>query len=187
MHSGAGVAYGVPGLHWWAVGFAGGAERAACRLRHGVEALDVAVWPVGAEALDAGENDTRIRCGESVVAESHALYRARRQVLGDDICLLHQIKQQLLATLGLEVERDAALVGVEVEEVVRVARGAGNCAPGIAASRIFDLDDVCTQPRKHLSAGRASFKLGHVNYSDAVERFIHCEAPFSCQWSANGS
>src|SRR6202023_284217 len=88
-------------------------HRAAGRLRNHVEAFVFAVRPVRAESLDRQVNEARIYFAQSIVTETEALERTEREIFGEHVDLLNQVDEHRAALLALEVERDAAFVGVE--------------------------------------------------------------------------
>jgi hypothetical protein len=73
----------------------------------------------------------------------------------------------------LEVDREAALVGVEDEEEHRVEpRHLGPVAPRLLAAGRLDLDDVGAQPAQELRAGGAGFELREVENPHAGQRAL---------------
>jgi hypothetical protein len=56
----------------------------------------------------------------------------------------HQVDEDFPAASGFQIERDAALVGVEQNEVVGIDAGFFGCAPAslLAFFRLFDFDHV---------------------------------------------
>ena len=83
---------------------------AAHRLGDRGEAGALGVRARLAVARDPGEDESRIRLAEALPAEIPLLERPRSEVLGQDVGLLDELEQQLLAPLRPEVERDALLV-----------------------------------------------------------------------------
>src|SRR5213078_2024416 len=98
----AGVADRRTGLDRLAVTLAGDAHRPARRLGDWVEREAVLVGAAGAEALDLGVDDARVDRADDIVAKPQALDRARREVLGEDIGLLHHFLDQREAALVLQ-------------------------------------------------------------------------------------
>jgi hypothetical protein len=84
-------------------------------------------------------------------AEAEAVEHARPEVLHDDVALLQQIDEHLLALVRLHVHGDRALVAVEHREIKRVRVGDVAQLPtrGIAL-RILELDHVRAHPREQL-------------------------------------
>ena len=75
----------------------------------------------------------------------------------------------------LEVQRDAALVGVECEEVAAVHAGflGAAIAARLPLAGLLHLDDVGAEPGQELRAGGAGLELGQVQDADAVQGFAH--------------
>src|SRR6185295_16834359 len=95
---------------------------AAHRLGDGLVALVVAVGTVRPEALDARVNEAGIERPHGGIAEAETIEDARPEVLEEDIGALEELSEHLLASCGLQVQGQAALVGIEreVEEAVGV-------------------------------------------------------------------
>ena len=85
-----------------------------------------------------------------------------RKVLRHDIPLFHEFEEGIVPRLGLEVQRDATLVGVEIDEV----RGVGAVGPRNAPTsrvtplKLLNLDDVRAEPGEHLRAQGAGLEPG---------------------------
>ena len=112
MHSGTGIADGRAGLKRRRAGKSGDRHRAARSLRDHVEALVFAVGAEGPEALDRQVDQTRINFLQFVIAEAEAFERAERIILRHDIDLLHQVEENLLPLVALEVQRDRPFVRI---------------------------------------------------------------------------
>ena len=95
QHAGAGVADRAAGLDRRLAGLAGDAHRAAGGLRDHVEGEALLVRAALAEALDLAIDDAGVDRLQHVVAETEALDRAGREVLGEDVGLLDQLLDQL--------------------------------------------------------------------------------------------
>ena len=175
VHAGAGIADGGPGVGRRVVGEAGDAHRPAHGLRDGLEGLVAGVRPVAAEALDGAVDEAGIDLGEHVVAEAEPVQRARREILDQHVHFRDQLPEQRLAVPGLEVERQALLVGVQHQEEQPVlARYVGHGpAGGLAPARLLQLDDLGAEPGQHLRAGGARLVVGHVDDPDAVQGRAH--------------
>ena len=109
------------------------------------------------------------------IAEAPALERAERVVFGEDIDLLDHLDEDFLAAFGLEVEGDAALVGVEQHEVMRIDAGLFGQQPAALLAHFgrLDLDHVGAEPRQHLGARGAGFELREVENLYTSQRFFH--------------
>ena len=179
MHPGAGVADRRSGLERRRTGKSGQRHRAAGRLRNHVEAFVLAVRAVRAEALDGQVDEARIYFAQAIVAEAEAFERAERKIFREHIDLLDQVDEHRAALLALEVERDAAFVGVEQNEVVGIdARLFGEQPAALLAHlRRLDLDHVGAEPREHLGARGARLELRHVQNFDPAQRLFHCDPP----------
>ena len=94
-----------------------------------------------------------------------------REILGEDVGLLDQPAQDGAALFGLQIGGDAALVGVEQHEIMRVdpllvGRGA---AALLALGRLLDLDHLGAEPGQGLGQGRPGLELGQVHHPHAVQ------------------
>jgi hypothetical protein len=94
QHAGAGVADRRAGLDRPAVALAGDAHCPANSLCDRVERQALLVGAAVSEALDLGIDDARIDRADDIVAEPEPLDRAGREVLGEDIGLLHHLLDQ---------------------------------------------------------------------------------------------
>ena len=122
-----------------------------------------------AEALDRRIDDARVELGHLLVGEAQLLDYARSEILGEDVGLLDEVAQHLLAARILEIERDGALVGVQQHEIVAVGILAfRRCAAALlTALGIFNLHDVGAEPGERLCDRRAGFKLRKIDDFDA--------------------
>ena len=132
----------------------------------------VGVRALRREALDLGEDQARIDGAQPRIVEAQSREGARRHVLDEHVRLLDQPREQRLALLALEIAGDAALVEVEVDEIVGVGVGAVAEAPAarLAAVGLLHLDDVGAEPGQRLGAGGARLELGEVENLDARQR-----------------
>ena len=153
MHAGAGIADGRHHIGRRLVGESGGGHGAAHGLGDRLEALEAAVGPVGAKALDGGIDQPRVDLGQRVVAKAETIECARAEVLQEHVGLRDDLLEQLLAGFRLQIERQALLVGIEDEEEEAVAVLA---ARHVAALGILELDDLgAEKPRICAQAGPA--------------------------------
>src|SRR5712691_1644722 len=95
------------------------AQGPAHGLGNHVKAHVVLVWPLP-EALDLRVDDTGIDFPDDVVAEAQPFDSAGGKILDHDVGLLQQLSKYFAAARTTEVQGDAALVGVEQHEVVRI-------------------------------------------------------------------
>jgi hypothetical protein len=132
----------------WLVGMTVHPHRAAHRLGDHVEGQVVRVRTLRCEALDLGEDQSRIDCAQPRIVEAQAGECAWRHVLDHDIGLGDHPPQQRLALLTLEVAGHAALVEVVVDEIVGIGVLTIGHSPAarLAATGLLDLDDVGTEP-----------------------------------------
>src|SRR6185503_10011382 len=132
---------GRAGAHRALPGQAGYRHQPAHALRDLVEAGTVAVGAVLAEARDAGEDDPRVQLLERLEVYAEAVLHVRAVVLDHHVGGLHQARQDLARLRDLEVERQRALVAVQVLHVRPVARPA-HALVRVHARRRLDLDHV---------------------------------------------
>jgi hypothetical protein len=145
---------------------------AAHRLGDHVEGQIVRVRALRREALDLGEDQSRIERAQPRKVEAEACEGARRHVLDQDIGLADHPPQQRLTFLALEVAGHAALVEVVVDEIGRIGVGAiaQSPSPRLAAMGLLHLNDVSPKPGQRLGAGRSRLELGEVEHLDPLER-----------------
>ena len=164
------------------------AQRAAHGLGDHVEAhvILVGTFP---EALDLRVDDPGIDLLDDVVAEAQPLDGAGGEILDHDVGLLQHLREDLAAAFAAEVQRDAALVGVEQHEVVRIhaRRVGGRTAPLVAAFRILDLDDIGAQPGERLGARGSGLELGQVEDLHVFQRGLLRHGVNSCQLERFGA
>src|SRR5262245_57497196 len=175
VHAGARVADRGPEVGGRSVGGAGHAHGPAHRLGDGLIALVVAIGARRAEALDAGEHQPRIQLAQHRPAEAETLDDAGTEVLQQHVGRLQQRSEDFLAPLGLEVKREAALVGVEreIEQAVGVGAVLEDVARRVALVRLLDLDHVGAQPGQHLAARRPGLIVREIHDPNALQRLTH--------------
>src|SRR6185295_467692 len=124
------------------------------------------------EALDRAHHDLRIDLVDLLPGEAEAIEHAGAEILHDDVALLQQIDEHLLAFGALHVHGDRALVAVEHREVEAVGlRHVAQLAARRVAHRILELDHVGAHPREQLRAGRARLHVRHVENPHTLESF----------------
>ena len=164
-----------PGPVRLAPGVGGHGQCASHRVEQHVVGLEVAVRAVLPEVGDRDERGGRVDLGELLLAQPEAGERAGAEVLDDGVGPRGEAAQDALPTFGLEVEREAALPGVEVEEEpaalgMRLVVGEGAGAPrGVAAVGPLDLDHVGAVVAEQLGAVRAGDPLREVEDAQTVE------------------
>ena len=174
VHSGAGISDRGPEQGGRAVRPASHAHRPAHGLRDGLEALEPAVGAVSAEAFHGGVDEPRVDLLQHAVAEAEPVERAGREVLHQHVGAGGQLLEQRLAALRLEVQGEAALVGVQDQEEQALAAVVGHVgARDVALFGRLQLDDLGAEPGQHLGAGGTCLVVRHVDDADAVEGARH--------------
>src|SRR6476620_7825199 len=132
--------------------------------------LFMCVRAVGTETLDGCEDEPRIDLLQVFPAEAQPVQCAGPEVLDQHIGLRDDLPEQRLGFVALQVQRQAALVGIEreEEELVVVLRPCD-----VAAFRFLELDHLGAQKSEHLRAGRACLVMRHVDDTDSFEGLAH--------------
>src|SRR5271166_3244937 len=157
---------------------AGDAHRPAHRLRDRLEALEIGIRPIAAEALDRRVDQTRVDLRQNLPAETQPVERPRAEILDHHIRLGDQLFEQLLAASGLQIQRQAALVGVKQQEEEAVAVLVTHVAArDVAALRLFELDHIGAEKAEYLRACRPRLIVGHVDDANARQRLVHTILP----------
>src|SRR3954465_986353 len=166
----AGVADLGAGDDRWPVLESGRAHRAAGRLGDVLVRLGV-LERAGAEALQRRVDQPRVELVEVLPGEAEAIHHAGAEVLHDDVGLVDQLAEDLLALVRLHVEGERPLVAVQHREVERVHVGqvAQLAAGDVPAAGLLDLDDVGSHPGQELRADRAGLHVRHVKDADTLE------------------
>ena len=147
---------------------------AAGALRDVLVDLAVFVRP-GAETLDRRDDHARVELADALPGETHAVERARREILHQHVALLDQRFEDRLPFRILGVDRDRALVRVEHREIQAVhARNVAQLAArDVPLAGAFNLDDVGAQPGEQLRAGRTRLHVREVEDANAVQCLAH--------------
>src|SRR5262249_37972259 len=141
-----------PGAHRALPRQAGDPHQPAHALRNLIEARPLAIRAVLAEAGDAGVDETPVERLEALVIDAEAEFHVGPVILDHDVRGPDHLAENVDAFRLLEVERDAALVAVQVLEIRAVARAAHIAAlPPLGQ---LDLDDVGAPVRELAHAGR---------------------------------
>ena len=107
---------------------------------------------------------------ERFVGQAQLLHNTGAVVLDEDVVVGQHLEEQRLATLVAQVDRDRSLVGVPVDEVVRVDLGAAaDPSARVADAGLLNLDHIGAVPGQRLGAGSSRLVLGHVEDSESVE------------------
>ena len=108
-------------------------------------------------------DDRRVERADHVGAEAEPLDRAGGEILDEHVGLGGEVLDQIEAARVLQVDGEGFLVGVELQEVMRVlARRRVELAAGIAGFRVLDLHHFGAQPGQGLGAGRPRLELREV-------------------------
>lgn len=160
------------GLRVGAVVPAGGGGGAAGALSHRLKGLHVLEAAALVEALQRGHDALGVDLVHLFPAKAQLLHVAGADVLDKDVSVFQKGGQHLSAFGVFHVQGKRFLVGVELQEVQRVAavHVVHLTAGGIAAVYFLQLDNFCAHPGQHLSAGGAGLHLGPVNYLNTGQR-----------------
>ena len=168
QHAGAGIADRRAGLAGRAVFLAGDAHQPAGRLRDHVERQALLERAAGAETLGLAVDDRRVDRADHVGPEAEPLDRAGGEVLAEDVGLLRHLLHQFDAARVLQIDRDRALVGVVLQEIIGVlSRLAAGGAAGIAQLGVLHLHHIGAHPGERLGAGRSGLELRQVQHLHA--------------------
>ncbi|GAO24159.1 hypothetical protein ALISP_3979 [Alicycliphilus sp. B1] len=116
---------------------------AAQRLAHAVEAHAVAHGLAGAEGVGGHEDDVGPDGAQALVVQPQALERARRHVGDDHVGARDQLAHDVAALGAGEVQRQGALVAVELQEHRPLAAlGDGHDVAVLPAFHAVDADDL---------------------------------------------
>ena len=132
-------------------------------------------------AGDPHQDDSPIALTQGVKAQTPALQRAGAEVLHDDVGLVDELKEQLAAAFGTQVEGDGLLVaGVHgPEEVVPVEFGLSPGAQRIGFAGQLDLDDLGAHVAEQSPGERPGDQRAELQNPDAVQRTsgVHADEP----------
>ena len=142
------------------------ADGSPVALRDLIEAGTLVVGAILPEARDAAIDDARIDLAHAFVIDAEFCLHIGTKILDDDIGLLRQAAEYVEALGVLQVERDRALVAVQVLEVRPLARAARLLAAGVFQQRI-DLDDIGAPVRQLPHAGRPGTDAGEIEHGEA--------------------
>src|SRR5262249_9021062 len=121
-------------------------------------------------AVDAAHDEIRIQLTESLLAEAHAREHARPVVLDQHVRARDEARQDGLALCGMKIERDRALVAVELREVPRQPlHDHALAADGIPLAGRLDLDHVRAHVGEQHAAERPGENPGEIDDADAGE------------------
>ena len=189
-HAGRVVDHRRAELHRMHVLGAGHRHDAGGRLDHVVVGGLAAARALLAERRERGIDQPRIDLRQRLVAEAERLERAGAIVLDEHVGGGDQLLQHLAVGLGLQVERDRALVrrlgqerGAHVAVVERLVGAAAAALVGIVG--MLDLDHVGAQHRELIGRERPRQHMGGVDDPDTLERShaylsLHHPSVYAC-------
>ena len=148
-------------------------HQAAHALGDLVEARPVAVGAVLAEAGQADVDEARVDGAQRFVVEAEPVLHVGPIVLDQHVGAFRHLLENGDALGLLEVERDAALVAVQVEEVRALARAAHHRVL-VAVLRHLDLDDVGAPVGELARGGRAGAGPRQIDHLEAGQRSLAC-------------
>ena len=162
-------------LEWLVVDVALRVHRPAHAEQREVDGLVVAVGAVLPEVGDRSEHDLRVHPPQHVVPDAEAVHRAWLEVLDDHVGACDEAEQGLAPLVGLEVQHDASLVGVQEQEGagalrMRLVVGERRQLPRRIAAGSLDLDHVGAVVGKDAGAERSRAGVGEVDHAHVVER-----------------
>src|SRR5258707_14479589 len=169
MQSGAAVANLRAGHQGRTVIKSGGGRRAAGALRHVLVDLALLVG-TGTEALDRGHDHARIQFLNALPRESHAVQGSGREIFHQNVAMLDQALQDLLAMIALRVERYGSLVVIEHREIqaVHIRQIAQLLAGDVSATGPLNFYDVGTEQAQQLRTDGPGLDVREIENADDV-------------------
>ena len=159
---------------------------AAHPVKHNLAGLVVAVRPRLPKVGDGDENNAGVRPLQVCVGQAKGGHDPWGKVLHHHVHTLDKLQENGAGRGGLEVEGDAALVGVQMQEEAAFLRvrhivREGAHAPGeVAAVRPLHLDYVCAVVGQHLCAVRPGYVPGQVQDAHVGKRHVRHKATSGC-------
>ena len=145
-------------------------HEAAHGLRDEIERRALGVGPDAPVAVDAADHEVWVQLPKARLAESHASEHTGTVVLDQYVGALDEPRQDGLAFLGVQVQRDRPLVPVELREVPRQALDEDALpTDGIPVPRRLDLDDLGAHVGEQHAAEGPGKDAGEVDDADARE------------------
>jgi hypothetical protein len=157
----------------------GHADHAALRLHDEVHRGAIAIRPGLAKAGDGAVDDRRVPRAHGLVVDAELPYRAHAVVLDQHVRAIGQAQEQLLAFRVLQIQLDALLVPVQVDEVRRVASVEGR-PPGtrdVPRAGRLHLDHAGAEVAEQGRGERPGQRVGQVQHGQVVEgerHDLHC-------------
>jgi hypothetical protein len=162
------VGHGDAGPHRPAARHAGDPHQAAHALGDLVEARALGIGAVLTEARDRAQHDARIYLLQALIVDAQPELHVGAIVLDHHVGLLDQLHEDGLAVRFLEIERDRALVAVQVLKVRPVARPAHIHVAG--TRRHLDLDAVGAPVGEIAHGGRSGAHPRQIEHGKAGKR-----------------
>ena len=107
---------------------------------------------------------------QRLIAKPQAIHHARAKILHDNVRFFDQPTNQLDRLLAFQVERQAALSGVELAEIGTLPIAQRGAEPHVVAFRRLDLDNVGADVGEQPSAIRAGQHDREIQHTHALER-----------------
>ena len=139
---------------------AGNRHQPAHSLRDLIETRTVAIRPALSETGDAGVDQARVDRLQRLVVDAKAGLHVGPVILDHDIRVAHQLAEDLDPLGRFQVQRQAALVAVQVLKIRTVARTA---EPFAGAGRRLDLDHLGAPIGKLAHCRRTGADAGQVD------------------------
>ena len=149
------------------------------------------VRPREPEGRDGGHHEPRVQRGEPGVVEAVRGHVLRVDVVHEEVGTGDQAVEDRAPARAGEVERDPALVGVQVEEeaaLLRVRRAARKRPPlarAVAGDERLDLHHVGAEVGEQLGCIRGAHQLADLEDAEAVERARHRQSPSASRTSSS--
>ena len=138
-------------------------------LRNLVHPRTIPVRPVLPEPADAPVHDSRVHLAHRFVIDPEPVLHPRPVVLDDDVRILRELHEDVAPRLRLQVQRQAALVAVQVLEVEPVPL-ARDSVPAAWSRRQLDLGHVRAPVRELTGARWPRPCPRQVERADPLER-----------------
>src|SRR5215475_10188515 len=147
----------------------GDGHEATETLRDLIEARTVAIGAVLAEPGNAGVDEAGIDLAEGRVIDPEAGLHIGAEVLDHHVGFGSEATKGCSSRRRFEVERNAALVAMQVLEIRTVA-GAAQTFPRVQVLGELDLDDIGTPVGKLTHGGRTGAHAGQIENGEALKR-----------------
>jgi hypothetical protein len=145
----------------------GDRHQAAHALRDLVESRPVGVRAILAKAGNAGIDQARIDLAQRLVVDTEPLLHSRAEILDQHVGFFDQTLEGGEPFRRLQVERDAALVAMQVLKIRSVARPAHRL---FGVRRRLDLDDIGAPIGELARAGRPGPHPRQIEHGETRKR-----------------